>query len=149
MFFKYEIKNGDSLNKIASRYHTTKEFIKNINNIYFEDKLRVGSEIIVPSNEVIYFDKYLVNNGDTLYKIASKVNSNPSLIANINGINMDDYIYPGNMLLVPKKNFKYYITKEVDTLNTVSDVLGDSLENILSNNTTIYLLPHQIMVLKK
>ena len=79
MFFKYEIKNGDSLNKIASRYHTTKEFIKDINNIYFEDKLRVGSEIIVPSNDVIYFDKYLINNGDTLYAIANKVNYNPNL----------------------------------------------------------------------
>ena len=149
MFFKYEIKNGDSLNKIASRYHTTKEFIKDINNIYFEDKLRVGSEIIVPSNDVIYFDKYLINNGDTLYAIANKVNSNPKLIANINGMNMDDYIYPGNTLLVPKKDFKYYITKEGDTLKMVSEVFNSSLENVINNNSTIYLLPNQIMVSKK
>ena len=149
MFFKYEIKNGDSLNKIASRYHTTKELIKDINNIYFEDKLRAGSEIIVPSNDVIYFDKYLINNGDTLYAIANKVNSNPKLIANINGMNMDDYIYPGNTLLVPKKDFKYYITKEGDTLKMVSEVFNSSLENVINNNSTIYLLPNQIMVSKK
>ncbi len=149
MFFKYEIKNGDSLKSIANRYHTTKEMLKNINNIYFEDKLRAGSEIIVPSNQVIYFDKYLINSGDTLYGIASKVNSNPELIASINGMNMDDYIYPGNTLLIPKKNFNYYLTKEGDTLNSVSEIFNSSINNLLNNNSTIYLLPGQIMVLKK
>jgi len=149
MFFKYEIKNGDSLKSIANKYHTTKEMLKDINNIYFEDKLRVGSEIIVPSNETIYFDKYLINNGDTLYKIANKVGSNPKLIASINGMNLDDYIYPGNTILIPKKNFNYYLTKEGDTLNMVSEVFNSSISNLLSNNSTIYLLPGQIMVLKK
>ena len=149
MFFKYEIKNGDSLNSIASRYHTTKDIIKDINNIYFEDKLRVGSEIIVPSNNVVYFDKYLINKGDTLTKIASLVNSNPALIASINGMNVDDYIYPGDTILIPKKNFSYYITKEGDTLNSVSEVFDNNILNLIKNNTTIYLLPGQIMVLKK
>lgn len=149
MFFKYEIKNGDNLNNIAKKYQTTKELLQNINNIYFEDKLRIGSEIIIPSNNVTYFDKYLINNGDTLYAIASKVNTNPNLIASINGINLDDYIYPGDTLLIPKKDFTYYVTKEGDTLKNVADVFNTTPVNVLKNNTTIYLLPGQIMVQKK
>ncbi|MBO4245182.1 MAG: LysM peptidoglycan-binding domain-containing protein [Bacilli bacterium] len=112
-------------------------------------KYEKNKRSINPSNEVIYFDKYLINNGDTLTKIASKVNSNPNLIASINGINLDDYIYPGDVLLIPKKDFNYYITKEGDTLDLVKNAFDTSMNDLIKNNTTIYLLPGQIMVQKK
>lgn len=149
MFFKYEIKNGDTLDNIANKYQTSKELIKNINNIYFDDMARIGSEIIIPSNQNIYFDKYLIKNGDTLYGIAKKTNSNAELIANINGMELEDYIYAGQYLLIPKKEYAYYLTKEGDTLNTTADMFNTNIANLLKNNTTIYLLPGQIMINKK
>ena len=112
-------------------------------------KFEKNNRFVNPSNEIIYFDKYLINNGDTLFKIANKVNSNPNLIASINGINLNDYIYPGDIILIPKKDFNYYITKEGDTLEIVKDAFNTNMNDLINNNTTIYLLPGQIMVQKK
>ena len=39
------------------------------------------------------YDTYNIQKGDTLYAISKKYNINPELLALINGLNMNDYIY--------------------------------------------------------
>lgn len=41
-----------------------------------------------------YFEYYTIKKGDSLYKIAKTYNINPSLLASMNGFDMNDYIYP-------------------------------------------------------
>ena len=48
-----------------------------------------------------YFQYYKIESGDSLYKIAKKYNVNPNLLANLNGLDMDDYIYPNQVILIP------------------------------------------------
>jgi peptidoglycan-binding domain 1 protein len=148
MYDKYLIKEGETLEDIASRFNTSVDMILNINDIYSREYLRAGEEIIVPKNQESYFTYYTVNQGDTLYQIARKYNINPSLLALLNGLNMEDYIYPNQRLIIPKSGYSFYITKDGDTLEIVRDKFNKNWEDILKYNETIYLLPGQLMINK-
>ena len=146
MYDKYLIKEGETLEDIASKFNTSVDMILNINDIYSREYLRAGEEIIVPKNQESYFTYYTVNQGDTLYQIARKYNINPSLLALLNGLNMEDYIYPNQRLIIPKSGYSFYITKDGDTLNMVADKFKRSVNELTSMNQTIYLLPGQLMI---
>lgn len=149
MFDKYTIKPGDSLQKIAEKYNTVPAVLMDINNIYFPEELRAGMEIIVPNETEQYFNYYTIESGDSLYKIAQKYNINPTLLANLNGLNMEDYIYPNQQILIPKSGYSYYITAEGDTLDTVADMFKIAKIDLLKQNPTIYLLSDQVLVTKR
>lgn len=149
MFEKYRVKQNESLQKIAEKFGTTPEVLKSINNIYFDEDVRVDMELIVPKNKEQYFNYYTIEAGDSLYKIAQKYNINPTLLANLNGLNMEDYIYPNQEIMIPKAGYSYYITAEGDTIDTVSDVFHISKEDLLRQNETIYVLKDQVLVAKR
>ena len=79
-----------------------------------------------------FYDSYEIKKGDTLYQISKDYNVNTKLLAELNGLNIDDYIYPGQTILVPKKNVSYYITKEGDTIKSVSKVFQVTEEELLN-----------------
>lgn len=95
-----------------------------------------------------YFTYYTIERGDNLYEISKRYNINPKLLAAINGIKDNEYIYPGQELLIPKSGYSYYITAEGDTLSGVTEAFKTTNENLLKFNKTIYLLPEQILVYK-
>jgi cell wall hydrolase sleB len=148
MFEKYTIQNGESLASIAKKFDTDVNMLLDINNISYEDMLRAGSEIIVPKSKEKYFEYYTIEKGDNLYRIALKYNINPELLSNLNGLMMDDYIYPGQELLIPKSGYSYYITTEGDTLDIVANRFKVSKNKIMTENETIYLMPDQLLVNK-
>lgn len=148
MFDRYEIKSGDSLSSIAKRFNTTESMIKDINNIAYPDMLRAGMDIIVPKGKENYFGYYKIEKGDSLYKIGMQYNINPELLAALNGLNMDDFIYPGQEILIPKSGYSYYITKEGDTLDVVADRFKTDRNTLLKYNDVIYMLPGQLLVNK-
>ncbi len=92
-----------------------------------------------------YYTYYTVNKGDTLYSISKKFNVNPKLVSELNGLKVDEYIYPNQILIIPKKGIQYYITKEDDTLKMVSKIFNAKEEDITHQNKTIYLLPGQMI----
>ena len=96
-----------------------------------------------------FYDSYEIKKGDTLYQISKDYNVNTKLLAELNGLNIDDYIYPGQTILVPKKNVSYYITKEGDTLKGVSKIFNVNESDIIKNNRTIYLTPGQMIYYKR
>lgn len=96
-----------------------------------------------------YYKYYTVKKGDSLYKIAKNYNVNPELIANINGLDIGDYIYPNEELLIPNTDYSYYITKEGDTLKGVANIFETTQNNIIKENNTIYLMAGQLIVNKK
>ena len=149
MFDKYQIKPNDSLKSIADKFNTSPEIIMDINNLYFIDELRAGMEIVVPKEKEKYFNTYTIEKGDSLYKIAQKYNINPTLLASLNGLNMDDFIYPNQEILIPKSGYSYYITAEGDTLDTVAVLFKVSKKDLLAQNETIYLLKDQVLVAKR
>ena len=90
----------------------------------------------------------MVNKGDTLYKIANNSNINPTLLAELNGINIDDYIYPNQVLLVPKAGIILYFTATGDTLSEVAKGLNTDIASLVKENPNIYLQPEQLIVYK-
>lgn len=149
MYNKYLVKEGENIKTLASKFGVSPEELIRINNLYYGEGLRAGQEIIVSKNEEKYFNTYVIESGDSLYKIAEKYNINPTLLAALNGLEMEDYIYPGQELLIPRNNYSYYITAEGDTIDTVSNVFKISKLDLLNQNETIYLLKDQVLVAKR
>lgn len=149
MFERYRLEKNDDLFSIAKKYNTTVKALQDINNIYYLDSLREGMEIIVPSETKEYFNYYKVEKGDSLYAIARRYNINPELLASMNGLNLADYIYPNQQLLIPKNGYSYYITAEGDTIDEVIKVFNSNKDKFLNENKTIYLMEGQLLVNKK
>ena len=147
MYNKYLIKEGDRIDSIAYKFNTSIDKLMEINDIYDYRGFSVGREINVPSNND-YFTTYTVNTGDSLYAIARRYNINPTLLAALNGLNLDDYIYPNQKIMIPKSGYSFYITKDGDTIDLVSKKFNRKPSEILEMNTTIYLLPGQLMINK-
>ncbi len=98
--------------------------------------------------ETPYYSVYVVSSGDTLFKISKEFNVNPKLLAELNGLKMDEYIYPNQVLLIPKKGVQFYITKDDDTLRDVSKIFDVTEFDVIKQNKSIYLLPGQMIFYK-
>lgn len=96
-----------------------------------------------------FYKSYKIKKGDTLYQISKEFNVNTKLLAELNGLDMEEYIYPGQTILIPKENVSYYITKEGDTLFNLENIFGTSQDDLIQQNKTIYLLPGQMIYYKK
>ncbi len=149
MFDNYIVKPTDNLKTISGKFNIDPRKLMEINNLYYESDLRAGMDLIIPKNKENYFNTYVIEKGDSLYKIAEKYNINPKLLASLNGLNMEDYIYPKQEILIPKNNYSYYITAEGDTIDNVSKMFKISKIDLLNQNETIYLLKDQILVSKR
>lgn len=144
MYDIYMIKAGDSISSLANKFSTTVEVLRELNP---NSSFGVGSNIIVPTTRE-YFDVYVIEKGDNLYDIARRYNTDYNLLALLNGLNVNDYIYPGNSILVPKRDVKYYFTKKNDSLNSVSRILDADVIKLLRENNNIYLEEGQLIVYK-
>ena len=146
MYDTYVVDVNDTIDTISSKFNTSPEVIKQLNG-YMSD-LIPGTNIVVPRVTSKYFDYYKVSKGDTLYKIAAKNNIDASLLAQLNGINKSDYIYPNQTLLIPKAGSILYFTGVGDTLGEIAKGLNVSVDKLVSQNDNIYLQPEQLIVYK-
>lgn len=146
MYDTYVIKNGDTVDSIAKTYNTSPEVINQLNGYDFS--LQPGMTLIVPRISSKYFNYYTVTKGDTLYKIATDNKIDPKLLAQLNGINTSDYIYPNQVLLIPRPGSILYITAVGDTLAEIAEGLKISPEELIKQNNKIYLQPEQLLVYK-
>ncbi len=146
MFDTYIANESDTIDTIANKFNTTKNVIEllNGNNSVIKD----GTNILVPKITNKYFDYYKISEGDTLYKIATENKINPTLLAQLNGINIDDYIYPNQVLIIPKPGSILYFTAEGDTLTELADGLKTTPSELIKQNNKIYLQPEQLIVYK-
>lgn len=149
MFNRYITKDGESLRTISEKLNISLEKLQKVNNLYYLGELRAGSEIILPENSKNYFNYYMIEKGDSIYAIARKYNINPNLLAAMNGLKNEDYIYPGQEILIPKSNYSYYLTAEGDTLDMISKAFNKPMSKVIEENEIIYLLPDQLIVSKK
>ena len=146
MFDTYIANESDTIDSIANKFNTTKNIIEllNGNDLIIKD----GTNILIPKINNEYFDYYKINKGDTLSKIASDNMINPTLLAELNGINIDDYIYPNQVLIIPKAGSILYFTAEGDTLNELAEGLKTTPSELIKQNKKIYLQPEQLIVYK-
>lgn len=149
MYDIYTVLDGDTIESIANKYNITPYIIFKLNNLPVNYKISKNENLIVPKMSDTYFDYYTIKKGDTLYKIADKYGVDYKLLALVNGIDTTDYIYPNQVISVPKANVLYYIVNDGDTLNDISNRLGISVIDIVNDNNKLYLVPEQLIVYKK
>lgn len=95
------------------------------------------------------YETYVIKKGDTIYGISKQYNINPELLSIINGLNMDDYIYDGQKILIPKSGYSYYLTKSGDTLNNVLNLFNVNYNDFIKFNENILLEEGQLFVNKR
>lgn len=146
MYKIYVINDGDTLESIANKFSTSVDVLERINDI---NEIIPGEEIIVPNNKEIPFMIYRVNKGDTLFDIARRNNVNYKDLVLINGIKDGEYIYPNQEILIPKPDIGVYTVENPETLAQVANNTGTTMENLINQNASIYLLPNQLILYKK
>ena len=146
MYDVYVVDKSDTIDSIAKEYNTSPEVLYQLNGYMFD--LKPDMTIVVPRVSSEYFDYYTVTKGDTLFKIATVKKVDPKLLALLNGINVNDYIYPNQVLLVTRAGSILYVTAVGDTLSEVAQGLNSSVMNLVKQNDKIYLQPEQLIVYK-
>ncbi len=147
MYKTYQVLAKDTWDNIASKFHTSVDALQELNGMTM---LIPGSIIVVPKVvESDYFTKYTIQKGDNLYEISKKFHTNVDVLLNANGLEKDDYLYPGQELLIPREGIAMYVTKEGETLVDVSKKLGTTQSSLIQDNEFIYLLPEQLILYKK
>lgn len=147
MYKIYKVSQGDTIESIAKRFNTTVNKLKEING---KEYIVMGELLIVPNTmDNNIFEVYKVEKGDNLYSIAGKYNISVKDLLSINGLDKDNYIYPGQEILVPKDNIEFIITKKDDTIRSACDRLGLNSDELLSFNESILLMPDQLLIYRR
>lgn len=142
MYKVYQVENGETIESIANKLNISKTYLMDLNSLYGE--VETGDLIVIP-NQNSTFESYIVKKGDTLYEISKKTNVDIEDLIKINGLDKDEYIYPGQEILIPKKGFSLYITKE-ETLKDISEKLGLTPADIVNQNEYLNILPEQLII---
>ncbi len=149
MYRIYQVEYGDTLDKIANKVGSSPDDIKTINGFNSDADLIVGSLIVVPKEENQVFSSYKVKKGDSIYSISKMFDISPDTLLLINGLNKDEYIYPGQDLMIPNSNYVVYVTKDGDTLDAIIKNFRMDANTLNSENERIFVMPDQLIVHKK
>lgn len=149
MYDIYMIENNDTLESIANKLNTTTSSLKNLNSINSDTDIRDGMLIVVPTRKESPYQYYTIKKGDTIINIAKNYNTDYELLLQLNGLEENDYIYPNQTIILPKSEYKLYITKENDTLEDVVLKLDVPQQDLIQKNNKIYLREGQIIFYPK
>ena len=149
MYKVYQVLPGEELENISVKLHIELDVLKALNGLDDDYRVMPGNNLVVPNVDDNNFQRYIIRNGDTLFEIGRRFQVSPEILAMINGLKMDEYIYAGEELIVPASGVSLYISLEGDTLEEISSKASVDVRDIINHNENLYLLPEQLVVLKK
>lgn len=125
----YEVKAGDSLNKISKQYKLNVKSLANLNGLEKNDKLVIGQAMIIPGSS------YYVKEKETLWEIAYRNSISVNRLKSKNKLKSDN-IVSGQKLFIPSISKKkiwtgtYFIPKSKKTNNWMLDHYKKALTSI-------------------
>ncbi len=146
----YIVMRGDTLKSLANRFGTSMDVlvslnadITNINVIYEGQRMVVPSGSGVPSTPPpatpppASGQTYTVQRGDTLRKIADRLNTTVDAILKVNPqISNPNLIYVGQVINLPA-GLSTYVVQYGDTLKIIAARFGTSWESLMALNPQI------------
>ena len=96
-FGRYAVGAGDTLTGLAYHFGVSLDTIISFNDIKRERELKVGRELLIPSQSGI---RYTVRRGDNLSRIAARHDVPLATLLDVNGVE-SSLITPGQQLLIP------------------------------------------------
>lgn len=145
---KYIVNSGDTLYSIARKYGVSVDDLISSNNLY-SNVLTIGQELIIPVVEMEdpndenidnNYSTYIVEKGDSLWKIAGKYNIPVQELINLNNLS-NLTLQIGQELIVPNTNTEEYIVISGDTLWKIAKLYGIDVNDLkLANNLSSNLL---------
>lgn len=113
-YITIKIKSGDSLWKLAKRYHTSIKHLKQLNPRFKKGVLSIGKPMTVPASGNILASsskanpllakgrriRYKVRSGDSLWTIAKKFGTSTRAITRINQMSANQLLRPGDRLWI-------------------------------------------------
>jgi len=153
---QYQVVSGDSLYKIANKYNTTVDAIKNLNNLN-NNLLSIGKILSIPTTQDIedvpeenYFN-YNVVSGDSLYSIARKFDTSVDAIKTLNNLT-SNLLSVGQTLKIPTTSTteKTYVVKSGDSLYSIAKNFNLTVDELkrLNNLTSNLLNIGQILIIE-
>ena len=155
---KEELTKINGLNNDSLVYQGSYVIIPAMSNEYKNYKVQKGDSIYSIAREAGSRTKMAVfSNDDTIDAVGAcigykgaRVNSivdslQGEKIDIINCLNVGEYIYPNQDLIIPNENNKMYVTKDNDTLKAISEQLKVPLSDIMDKNDNIYVVSDQII----
>jgi len=156
----YIVQNGDTLYNIANKFGISVNDLKKANNLAGSN-LSIGQELIIP--EIIEeepeeennsnYETYIVNQGDSLYKIANQFNVSINELQELNNLTSTT-LSIGQVLKIPNKvseNYQTYIVISGDSLYKIANKFNTTVQNIqeINNLSTTSLVIGQILLVPK
>ncbi|MDL2289407.1 LysM peptidoglycan-binding domain-containing protein [Clostridia bacterium OttesenSCG-928-F22] len=138
--FLYTVQAGDTLYRIAQRYGTTVDAIKQLNGLS-SDALYIGQQLLIPYGNgetppTQGTSTYTVQAGDTLYRIAQRYGTTVDTIKQLNGLS-SNALYIGQQLLIPASgngNTITYTVRAGDSLYSIAQRYGITVDAIKQLN---------------
>lgn len=138
----YVVKKGDSLWSIANSYGITVDELVKANNLQ-SNLLNIGQTLTIPTKEIEIpseeFEVYIVQKGDSLYKIANMFDVSVDDIIKLNNLGTTS-LSINQQLLIPKTSLEQgniYTVKSGDSLYTIALKYGVTVDELKSvNNLT-------------
>lgn len=147
MYQVYEIMNDETLESIAIRMNFDSEELCRLNGMN-EQEFVPGQFIVIPKIDDLY-SSYIVKSGDTLFDISKRYNIDLNTLYALNGLDDGDYIYPNQELILPKDNTLMYITVQGDNLESISNNLGVSYNELVDSVSNLSFVPDQLIAYKR
>ena len=143
----YSVRSGDTLWSIASRFNTTPQAIRQLNNLT-TDVLTIGQQLLIPGVEVTPTPPsgnivYIVKAGDSLWSIATKYDTTVDEIKRLNNLTSNiltigqQLKIPGVSIEIPEITPTTHTVQSGDTLYSIANKYGITLANLRQwNNLT-------------
>ena len=157
----YTVQKNDSLYKIANQFNTTVNEIIELNNLS-GTTLQIGQQLLIPTTNIEPSDIYVVQAGDSLYKIANQFGTTVDEIKKANNLTSNN-LSIGQQLFIPgdenteqeppsienNKEDITYIVKSGDSLWNIAkkyNISVNELKEYNNLNTNLLSIGQQLLI---
>ena len=124
---KYQVKEGDTLSRLAVKFNTTTQEIKRLNGLKSTDDIRKGETLKIASPDASepagLLKDHIVKRGETLNDLSRKYGVSVSAIVSANNLSSAHILKVGQHLLIPTSSdvtMQSYTVKEGDSLSELA-----------------------------